>query len=222
VHFRATGKRQLPDLPQIPQSLHPPRRSSSVLSHDTTSELYATVGDVPNSVSKSGISNSYAHLARRQLEDQMSAKPSTSRGITTDVEGPSGIKGKGKSGMEMTLPSSDSETYATTSNHPYAKVKRNPSEHPYARVRNSSLGNDEETDTDNYDIPQPYAQTRRPTAGTTTSNQNQPISNQPSTSSSGSVPANAEPVPPRRIGRQWRRGSHPQGQGQIVCHSNLN
>jgi hypothetical protein len=174
---------------------------------------------VPNSTSKSGTINPYAHLTRRQCsaEDSLhSNNPSTSRGVIKVGDGSSGKKNKGS--IEM-APSSDSETYATTSNHPYAKLKRNPNEHPYARVRNSSLGNDEETDTDNYDIPQPYAQTRgRPVAGASTGTNNQSISNDPSTSSSGSTSATAVadgPVPPRRIGRQWRRGSHPQGQNVV-------
>lgn len=203
--YRATGKRQLPDLPELPQhSLgHPPRRSSSVLSHDGTSELYATVGEVPNP---------YAHLKTRHSVPNDICQPSTSRGRGGKQEFSGGSMHKNS--LE---PNSDSETYALN-NHPYAKLKRNSSEHPYARVRNASI-NDEETDTDNYDMPQPYAQSRNRPGGVT--NAPQISATAPTATGSGaSAPTTQGPVPPRRIGRQWRRGSQPQEAQTSVVRSN--
>jgi hypothetical protein len=199
-----TGKRQLPDLPDLPlQSLgHPPRRSSSVLSHDGTSELYATVGEVgevPNPPPGSSLVNPYAHLKSRHSVPNDICLPSTSRGpgIRTDSS---------KKRVVEPNPSSDSETYAS-SNHPYAKLKR--TEHPYARVRNANIVNDEETDTDNYDLPQPYAQSQRTPGGAGPSVSNSGVGGNNSGSSQG-------PVPPRRLPRQSRRPAGPQQQNSLV------
>jgi len=106
----------------------------------------------------------------------------------------------------------------------------------------------EETDTDNYDVAHPYAQiTARPggrerqqSSAASLGNQNHTDESQSSTSGSANTSANperpthpargasvesedsggAQPVPPRRAGRQWRR-SHPQGQPQPANSTNV-
>lgn len=167
------------------------------MSHDGTSELYATVGEVPNP---------YAQLKIRHSIPNDVCQPSTSRGGRKKVTA-ADFSGSQKNSLEPN-PSSDSETYAS-SVHPYAKLKRNSAEHPYARVRNASL-NDEETDTDNYDMPQPYAQSRgRSNNGGGSGAPNVPNSSMTATTSGSASTAGGQgPVPPRRIGRQWR--SQPQ------------
>ena len=166
--FRSTVHRQLPDLPQ---GHNPPRRSSSVLSHDGTSELYATVEEVPGARgTQSGLLNSSAggsHLYSN-IGDLQPNKPSTSRTLNLTSKATTSSK---KTKSSEINPSSDSETYEN-SKHPYAKLKRQTVEHPYARVKtragSTEPGADEaeETDTDNYDVSHPYAQiTARPSGG---------------------------------------------------------
>ncbi|CAG7815774.1 unnamed protein product [Allacma fusca] len=229
---KSTLHRQLPDLPQVPnlQALHPPRRSSSVLSHDGNSELYATVGEVPN-IPNPNIPQSSGPDGRSYYNGKsVASHTSSSRGTTPGTSGTS-KNNVGSSKSEPT-PSSDSETY--TLNHPYAKLKRSVGEHPYARVRTASVGGDEETDTDNYDTPHPYAQTGR----NLNRNSQPPGNGQANARGEGdsasahqqnilsSTSANVgdvnrqpgNPIPPRRAGRQWRRSSNPQAQDNQPQH----
>jgi len=230
--FRASAQhRQLPDLPQIPVhagAQNIPRRSSSVLSHDGTSELYATVGETPIPDGSERLAKRSSHYA--QIRENNSGKKSTSAispaGSQAFVNGtgqgtssaagssrPTGSS-SGRAGIEAT-PSSDSETYAS-SHHPYAKLKKN-AEHPYARVRSSANGgngNDEETDTDNYDLPQFLSRQAGPSSAAVPSSSTARSSganiNNAGVSVVGSSADAEGPVPPRRIGRQWRRSSQPQ------------
>ena len=234
----STLHRQLPDLPNQAPNHHllegpnPPRRSSSLLSHDGTSELYATVGEVPNpdDLPSHSSKSSGAYNAKKFKEkgggSSKGPQPGTSKGT------------KGE-------PSSDSETYGNSAaHHPYAKLKRKDvAEHPYARVRSGSTGTggDEETDTDNYDTPQPYAQTgsgvaaRLAQAGASSSRSGHHhrqsrdvVDGSANVSSANAEAASGNPVPPRRMGRGWRRGSHPPAQAYVsnnqcftVCSVNL-
>lgn len=231
----------MPQTPAGGATLHPPRRSSSVLSHDGTSELYATVGETPLPEESSKRNSHYAQIRENPIGSSSGGKGSSSNNIGNMLPVVNGVPpgpSSGSSaiarskGIEAT-PSSDSETYATASlHHPYAKLKKNHSEHPYAKVRPPAGGpnlNDEETDTDNYDLPQfLMANTRQPGVGGPAvpgSSVAGPSSSQNRLSSSGAIQnagcsgvggvigssADAEgPVPPRRIGRQWRRSSQPQ------------
>ncbi|CAL8073110.1 unnamed protein product [Orchesella dallaii] len=222
--------RQLPDLPQIPMHVgaqNIPRRSSSVLSHDGTSELYATVGETPIADGSERPSKRSSHYA--QIRENGSGKnaasalsPTGSQSFVNGAPGTSSVAGSrttsgtnGRGGIEAT-PSSDSETYAS-SHHPYAKLKKN-AEHPYARVRSSANGgngNDEETDTDNYDLPQFLSRQAGPSSAVVPSSSTTARSSGANLNNAGvnvvGSSADAEgPVPPRRIGRQWRRSSQPQ------------
>ncbi|ODN05106.1 hypothetical protein Ocin01_01631 [Orchesella cincta] len=221
--------RQLPDLPQIPGAQNIPRRSSSVLSHDGTSELYATVGETPIPDGSERPSKRSSHYA--QIRENGSGKnaasvssPAGSQAFVNGAPGSSSVAGSrangnnGRGGIEAT-PSSDSETYAS-SHHPYAKLKKN-AEHPYARVRSTATGengNDEETDTDNYDLPQFLSRQVGPSSAAVPSSSSAARSSGANLNNAGGVAssvvgssADAEgPVPPRRIGRQWRRSSQPQ------------
>jgi len=208
----STTLRQLPELPQIPVEGHSrTRRSSSINSHDGTSDLYATVGDVSGlSVDPAGRTGLYAQI------DKASSKENGS------LPGPSfaseiSVNPKKTGTLNEATPSSDSETYTTAGlgqNHAYAKLKRHV-EHPYARVRCAIA--DEETDTDTYDTP-PYAESG-PRVGSRLSSSGNAAIPHSSTNNRGNLSSGAEnssqeteengPVPPVRVGRHWRRSSHP-------------
>lgn len=231
-HFRASAQhRQLPDLPHTPSVVsgsHPPRRSNSVVSQDGTSELYATVGETP--LPDGASSKRSSHYAQIRETGKSSSPAGVSKlpsgfpnGNGPGTSSAAGVANRAR-GIEAT-PSSDSETYASSSaHHPYAKLKKNLAEHPYARVRAAGgNNNDEETDTDNYDLPQFLNSSRQGPAssGNAAAASSPPMHHHPPSSSGanpnpggsldvGDSTDNDGPVPPRRIGRQWRRSSQPQ------------
>jgi hypothetical protein len=102
-----------------------------MLSHDGTSELYATVEEVP-------FKNSTASSDAKEHLYSKVTKLKTTKGKSLDDQ-----PGSSKKNSRELNPSSDSETYTTSlniSHHPYTKIKRpNSLEHPYAKLGNTTL-----------------------------------------------------------------------------------